>query len=95
MFMSGPGNGDPSFCLLLMTDFLSSETRKNMFMNWSERGFTASGPDAGYMLLQSVLHGMLEIWETEWSRCLDEVDKCVSVKVSELAAHYYSFAVDG
>jgi len=95
MFMSGPEIGGFTFRLLLMTDLLWSETRMNMFTNWSERGFLASGPNSGYMLLQSVLHGMLKIWETEWSHCLDEVDKCVSVKVSKLAANYYSFAVDG
>lgn len=85
-FMSGPEIGDHGmtvFRVLLMTDGLYGiEKRIDTFMNWGERGFIASGPNAGYMIFQSVLHGMLVIWGTKWSSCLDEVNKCVSVNVS-------------
>lgn len=86
-FMSGHEIGDQGLVrtvrVLLMTNLYRDKARMNMFMDWGKRGFMARGPNAGYMLLQSVLHGMLVIWGAEWSGCLDEVDKCVSVKVSD------------
>jgi hypothetical protein len=37
--------------------------------------------NAGYHLLQSVLHRMLMFWEKEWSHRLDELDSAVNAKV--------------
>lgn len=100
IFMSGPeirGQGQVTFRVLFMANLNLAETKMHKLMNgfvdWEERGFTASGSKAGYMLFQSVLHGMLVIWETEWLSCLDAVDKCVSVKVSKLRLLFFCTAL--
>ncbi|KAK4034311.1 hypothetical protein C8A01DRAFT_18865 [Parachaetomium inaequale] len=72
---SGHGNAR-SFTIVLLSDFKSVQNEASMslsnvlFADWRDRGFTVGGGNAGYHMLQSVVHRILIFWEKEWSNCL-------------------------
>jgi hypothetical protein len=63
-----------SFTIVLLGDFPSVQREalvpNVLFTDWSGRGFTVGGGNAGYHMLQSVMHRVLMFWEMEWSDCL-------------------------
>lgn len=72
------------FRVLVLDDFQTTAREARMsevFTNWEDRHFIVRGGNAGYHLLQSVVHRMLIYWEKEWSSCLDELDESVNTKV--------------
>lgn len=82
VWLGSPQHG--GFRVLVLDDFQSTGREARMsevFANWEDRHFIVRGGNAGYHLLQSVLHRMLMYWEKEWSSCLDELDESVNTKV--------------
>jgi hypothetical protein len=75
----------PTFTVVTLGDFqstrLEARDSNDHFTDWEDRRFNVKGDNAGYHLLQSVLHRMLMFWEKEWSHCLDELDNAVNTKV--------------
>jgi hypothetical protein len=57
------------------------EESGDFFTKWEDRRFTVRGSNAGYHLLESVIYGMLTIWERGWSACLDGLGKGVTTRV--------------
>ena len=74
-----------SFRVLVLDDFQTTADKilssSELFTDWEDRHFIVRGANAGYHLLQSVMHRMLIYWEEEWSNCLDELDESVNTKV--------------
>ncbi|KAK4243517.1 hypothetical protein C7999DRAFT_18136, partial [Corynascus novoguineensis] len=63
-----------SFRIVLLSDSLvvirQSDSSAGLFTDWEDRQFVVRGENAGYHMLQYVLHRILIIWEEEWSSCL-------------------------
>ena len=77
--------GSPAFVVVVLGDFQNvmdeAPHSNDLFTEWSDRQFTVNGANAGYHLLQSVVHRMLTFWEREWSDCLEELHSTVNTKV--------------
>ncbi len=90
-------NGSPSFTVVVLGDLenLRREARdsNDLFTEWRDRRFTVHGENAGYHLLQSVVHRMLTFWEREWCECLDELDYAVNTKVRNTLTNLWCFAL--
>jgi len=74
-----------SFTIVVLGDFqnvrFEAHDSNDLLTDWEDRQFVVKGDNAGYHLLQSVVHRMLMFWEKEWAHCLDELDNTVNTKV--------------
>jgi hypothetical protein len=73
----------PSFRILVLFDTdLWLDFGADEFDKWAKHGFVFRGVRAGHHLFQAAIFHILNFWEPQWTTCLDELDKSVSIRVT-------------